>query len=270
MNTCTGGNCNVSQIPIPSSGGVHLSRDVSGTVSLTGNAISATGLPIGSTVIISGCTIADFDGTFTVSFSSLDNFNPVVQWAQAGPVEGQNDFSCQLTTPYHELTFFPGAFVLASDSTNGFEADANTVPWAVSDSIMDTPSYSLGLSDLLITRGQSSPTGGSQGISIVDEGPTPLPYLFSGANTGGFGGILAETAPGWGLINGNFYNDLHITHRPANNGAVLQIDPYESISSTLKPYYLWRDGNGNLGEVVDPLLGKIEFNRGYNNPIQAL
>jgi hypothetical protein len=50
---------------------------------------------------------------------------------------------------------------------------------------------------------------------------------------------------------------------------VLQIDSNESISSTLKPYYLWRDGNGNLGEVVDPLLGKIEFNRGYNNPIQA-
>ena len=221
--------------------------------------------PSGSTIIVSGYTPSDLNGTFTVVTNSLDNQNPSITWAQAGTNE-TSSVAGTIAQPPASITFYPSAFITGTN--NGAYGNAqlatNQVPFATGDTVVGAPTSQFQNSGLNIYIGQSTPpTGGwaSQGVMVDDEGPSQLTYSYTALNT-------VSNGPSAGMFNirGSYDNDFYIGYRPANNGAILYVQGGEPVSPNHKPYYIFEDNAGGGLFGYDPL----HYNFTLNQPLKGI
>jgi len=229
------------------------------TLSLGQSGGSLDGFPIGSTVVISGASPSDLNGSYTIATNTFDNITPIMTWAQTGGNESATG-SLSISAPAVGVTFYPSAFITGTN--NGVSGSAqlatNRVPFAVGDTVVGAPTSQFQNSGLNIYMGQTTAVSGgnaSGGVNVADEGPTDLYWAYSAYNSPGNG-----VAPEMFNINGSYDNVFRIGYRPANNGALLYVQGGEPVSPTAKLYYIFEDnqsGGGRFG--FNPSTGTFSF-----------
>lgn len=224
----------------------------SNVVTVTGWNSALLGFPVGSTVIVTGATPSDLNGTFTVLSNSEDNTVPVMTWAQTGANESSTT-SITMTAPNTSVTFFPSAFITGTN--NGISGNAqlatNTVPFAAGDTIVGAPTSQYAQTGLNVYVGQTTASTGSyasNGISVTDDGPYDATHAYSATNNIGNG-----VAPTMFNIIGSYGNVFNIGYRPANNGTILFVQGGEPVSANPKAYNIFADNsNGGYAFGIDP------------------
>jgi hypothetical protein len=222
----------------------------SNVVTVTGWNSALFDFPVGSTVIVTGATPTDLNGTFTVATNSEDGVNPVMTWAQTGANESSST-DITMTAPNTSVTFFPSAFITGTN--NGAWGNAqlgtNTVPFAAGDTVVGAPTSQYSQSGLNLYIGQNTnATGGqaSHGISVVDDGPSQLINTYVAQNNVN-NGIAFDMFH----IQGSYGRVFDMGYRPANNGTILYVGSGEPVSANAKPYNIFQDGGAVFGE--DPV-----------------
>jgi hypothetical protein len=236
------------------------------TLNLGASGGSTDPFPAGSTIMVSGATPADLNGTFTVATNTLDNLNPVMSWAQTGANESATG-TLSIALPPAGVTFYPSAFITGTN--NGVSGNAqlatNQVPFATGDTVVGAPTSQFENGGLNVYIGQTTPMSGgygSGGVNVVDEGPTDLYWAFSATNN-----VAHGVAPDAFLINGSYNSVFRIGYRPANNGVLLYVQGGEPVSANAKPYYIFEDnqsGGGKLG--FSPATGTYSFGGPITTP----
>jgi len=206
--------------------------------------------PVGSSIVITGCSQADLSGTFTVVSNSEDSFNDSITWAQTGANE--TGTGCVIAQAPTRVTFYPSAFI--TGTSNGTQGAAqlatNTVPFANGDTVVGAPTSQYQQSGLNMYIGQSTATSGSnasQGIMVDDNGPSQLNRSYAALNSPSNGAAGAMF-----YVQGSYNNIFQMGYRPANNGTILYVGGTEPVSSNAKPYYIFQDNQSAAG--------KFEFN----------
>jgi hypothetical protein len=247
---CLTGDCFSSfNVPSPAaapSSGISLTR-TSNVVSVTntGFNINITPFPVGSSIVISGCTVhTDLNGTFTITVNNDNNLAPVLRWAQTGADEGP-DATCLKSSPQPGLTFWPMALILSSAGQNEIATEPSTVPYNPGDILRAAPTSAYIMTGEDLEMGQASGGEASGSYLATDHGPSPMTYLLKLINTGGFNSPLPATAPEAIDIEGNFNHVINIKWLPAHNGCIICITATTNpITGAFTPFYLLQDGTG--------------------------
>jgi hypothetical protein len=269
-SNCLTGNCNVggnilpatvaATYPIIGSYGTSVVRSgnvVTLNLGTSGNTTDS--FPPGSTIIVTGATPSDLDGTFTVATNTLDIMNPVMTWAQTGANESATG-ALLISSPALSVTFYPSAFITGTNNgvLGNVQLGSNRVPFAVGDTVVGAPTSQFQNSALNIYMGQTTPVSGgnaSSGVNVTDEGPADLYWAFSASNSIG-NGAAAEAFN----INGSYNKVFRIGYRPAYNGALLYVQGGEPVSANSKPYYIFEDNLSGGGSLrFSPAAGSFSF-----------
>jgi hypothetical protein len=232
------------------------------TVTRTGNVVTLTAavpgyriylLPIGASVVLSGFTPSDLNGTFTVTSNSEDANNFSVTWAQNGTNEASTAFGAVSQAPV-AIAFYPSAFITGTN--NGVAGNAqlatNTIPFATGDTVVGAPTSEFQNAGLNVYIGQNTPIDGSrasQGIMVNDGGPSQLARAYAALNKPANG-----VAGNMFYVNGSYADDFYFGYRPANNGSILFVQGNEPVSANAKAYNIFAD-NGSPGSA-----GTFSFN----------
>ena len=260
IGSCNGGGNIISAI-------VATSQPV---LTRTGNVVTAspnpynipnlTFFPAGSTIVVSGYTPSDLNGTFTVASNSLDNQNGSITWAQTGANE-TSSAAGTIAQPPVSITFYPSAFITGTNNgvSGNVQLATNQVPFTTGDMVVGAPTSQFQNSGLNIYMGQTTPVSGgwaSQGVMVNDEGPSQLTNAYSAFNSI-TNGVAAEMFN----ISGSYNNVFRIGYRPANNGTLLYVQGGEAVSATAKPYYIFQDNQTVAGKLgFNPTSGVFSFN----------
>jgi hypothetical protein len=257
FSNCVIGGCNTGGNIIQAA--VATSQPV---LTRTGNVVTAspnpfnipnlTSFPAGSTIIVSGYTPSDLNGTFTVASNSLDAQNPSIAWTQTATNE-TSSIEGTIAQPPVSVTFYPSAFITGTNNgvSGNVQLATNQVPFATGDAVVGAPTSQFQNSGLNIYMGQTTPASGSwasQGVMVDDEGPSQLTYAYTALNT-----ISNGATPAMFNIRGSYDNDFYIGYRPANNGTILYVQGNEPVSSNAKPYNIFEDNLGAGLFGYDPL-----------------
>jgi len=229
------------------------------TLNLGTSGGSTNSFPLGSTIIVSGATPSDLDGTFTVATNTLDNMNPVMTWAQTGANESAAGM-LSISSPPLNVTFYPSAFITGTNNgvSGNVQLASNRVPFAPGDTVVGAPTSQFQNSGLNIYIGQTTQASGgnaSSGVNVADEGPADLNWAFSASNK-----IANGAAQEAFNITGSYYNVFRIGYRPAYNGALLFVQGGEPVSANAKPYYIFEDGQTETGKLqFSPAAGTFTY-----------
>jgi hypothetical protein len=260
FSNCAGGACNeggniLTGMPISGQTQIAYGASIvraSNVVTVTGWNSALLDFPVGSTVIVTGATPSDLNGTFTVSSNSEDGTAPVMTWAQTGANESSTT-NITMAAPNTSVTFFPSAFITGTN--NGVSGNAqlatNIVPFAAGDTVVGAPTSQYSQTGLNVYIGQTTASTGSNasdGINVVDQGPSQLTHAYSATNNVGNG--IASTMFS---IQGSYGNVFNMGYRPANNGTILFVQGGEPVSANPKPYNIFADNaNGGYAFGIDP------------------
>ena len=248
FSNCLTGDCNVggnilSASPLSTTMVLAYGETMvraSGTVTLTDVPSAVNYFPVGSTIIVSGATPSDLNGTFTVLTNSSDTINAVMTWAQSGTNESTST-NATFTAPNKSITFYPSAFITGTN--NGVSGAANLatnqVNFSAGDTVVGAPTSQFQNSGFDLYMGQTTASTGansSRGIMVDDEGPSQLIDAYSAFNTPG-NGVAADMF----RISGSYGYVFNLNYRPANNGAIIYVGGNEPVSANQKPYYIFKD-----------------------------
>ena len=263
FSNCVVGTCNgsgniiqaiVAQVtPLIGNDGTSVVRSGNTvTLNLSTSGAGTDAFPVGSTIIVSGATPSDLDGTFTVTSNTMDNSNPVMTWTQPGVNETATG-NLTISAPPASITFFPSAFITGTNNGafGNVQLATNSVPFATGDTVVGAPTSQYQQAGLNIYIGQTTTaTGGfaSSGINVVDQGPAQLINAYTAFNSPG-NGIANDMFS----IQGSYAKDFNIGFRPANNGAILFVQGNEPVTPSNKPYFIFLDDGPHAG-------GEIEYN----------
>jgi len=257
FSNCLTGGCNTGGNILPAS--VQTTTAIVGNygtgVVRNGNVVTlnfgASGgntdlFPPGSTILVSGATPSDLNGTFTVATNTLDVTNPVMTWAQTGANESATG-TLSISSPSLSVTFYPSAFITGTNNgvSGNVQLASNQVPFASGDTIVGAPTSQFQNSALNIYMGQTTPVSGgnaSSGVNVADEGPVNMYWAFGASNN-----IANGAAPEAFNIAGSYDYVFKIGYRPAYNGALLYVQGSEPVSSNTKPYYIFEDNLSGAG-----------------------
>jgi hypothetical protein len=260
FSNCVTGNCtgnlggNLIR-PASSSAGNSLTR-ASGTVTSVSTALDYW--PVGSSIVVTGCSAPELDGTFPILTNSYDALNPSMTWAQSGANESGT--GCVLSTPPASITFFPMAFITGTNG--GVQGQAqlatNTVNWTTGDVVLGAPSSQYQQAGLNIYMGQSTSVSGSNaslGVQVNDAGPSQLIEAYFAKNNPGNGPAVNMFS-----IEGSYGNIFSMKYRPANNGTILYVGGGEPVSANAKPYFIFRDNHNGAGSFeFNPIVGTFSL-----------
>lgn len=216
----------------------------------TGNVVTMSGMgprvvffPVGSTIVVTGASPSDLNGTFTVVTNSEDGSAGAaanITWAQTGADETATALGTISTAP-KSITFYPSAFITGTNNgiAGNVQLATNTVPFAAGDTVAGAPTSEFQNSALNLYIGQTTPVDGSrasQGMMVFDNGPTQLSRAYAALNkpTNGVAGEMF-------YVLGSYANDFYFGYRPANNGSILYVQGGEPVSTNWKPYYIFTD-----------------------------
>ena len=270
FSNCLTGNCNLggnilpaavaNVTPIIGNYGTSVVRNGNiVTLNLGTSGGNTNSFPPGSTMIVSGATPSDLNGTFTVATNTLDSMNPVMTWAQVGANESATG-TLSISAPQLSVTFYPSAFITGTNNgvSGNVQLGSNQVPFAMGDTVVGAPTSQFQNAGLNVYIGQTTPVSGgnaSGGVNVVDEGPADLYWAFSAANK-----IANGAAPEAFNINGSYDSVFRIGYRPAYNGALLYVQGGEPVSANAKPYYIFEDNLAGGGWLrFSPVGGSFSF-----------
>ncbi|MGC9199532.1 MAG: hypothetical protein ACP5E5_11450, partial [Acidobacteriaceae bacterium] len=255
-NCVTGGCINGATTPTPELIYAGLQNTNIASLSRTNNVVSASpdtsissgahintfAYPVGATINVTGCTVdTDLNGTYSITASSQDNINPVLQWAQTGSDEGP-DTTCSINSGYPTFTFYPGAFINSSAGTSGMTLQQNQVPWNSGDLVREAPASTYNENDIIVTHGQQSMAYNNESQLILqDLGPT---LVDSNITVQNFAAGTGQS--GWMLdANGSWNAYFALNNVPANNGCIIcEFEGNPGKGSYSPPYYLFNAGGG--------------------------
>ncbi len=155
FSNCLTGNCNSGGNILPA--GVTTARPIIGnygtsvvrngnivTLSLGTSGGTTNSFPPGSTIIVSGATPSDLNGTFTVATNTLDSTNPVMTWAQTGVNESATG-TLSISSPPLSVTFYPSAFITGTINgvSGNVQLGSNRVPFATGDTVVGAPNVAV-------------------------------------------------------------------------------------------------------------------------------
>ncbi len=229
------------------------------TLNLGTSGGNTNSFPVGSTIVVSGATPSDLDGTFTVATNTLDSTNPVMTWSQTGDNESATGTLSISASPL-SVTFYPSAFITGTNNgvSGNVQLASNRVPFAAGDTVVGAPTSQFQNSGLNIYIGQTTPVSGgnaSSGVNVADEGPAHLYWAFGASNN-----VANGAAPEAFNINGSYSNVFKIGYRPAYNGTLLYVQGNEPVSSNAKPYYIFQDNLSGGGWLrFTPAAGSFSF-----------
>lgn len=224
-------------------------------------------LTAGSSFTVSGATPSDLNGTFTVTYNSLDANNSYITWTQIG-VDETATGSVTVTTPLTSLTLFPASYIVGNNGgiSGTAQTSKNMATWALGDTVVGAPSPVYNQTGIWIIDGQDSPNAYSSyplhitgGVSPYGGGTTDSIFIEGGATNAGI------------QINGSYPTYLNAGYRPENNGTVIEIGGGEPVSSNPKGYNIFED-NGNGGGfsgaiTIGPAAGSLPAAFGFTLPI---
>jgi hypothetical protein len=261
FSNCLTGSCNGNLganliRPSSTSGGVNTLIRASSSVTVT--SASPSLFPVGSSIVVTGCSLADLQGTFTVVTNSEDDFNDSITWSQSGANE--TGTGCVVAQAPTAIVFYPSAFIIGtSNGTQGVaQLATNTVPFANGDIVLGAPTSQYQQSGLNIYIGQNTATSGSnssQGMMVDDDGPSQLIRSYAAINNPANG-----AAPSMFYIQGSYDNIFTMGYRPANNGTILFVGGGDPVSSNAKPYFIFRDDQNGSGQFgFNPINGTFSL-----------
>ena len=270
FSNCLTGSCNMGGniLPATVANATAIIGNYGTSVARNGNIVTLSfgtsgngtdSFPPGSTIIISGSTPADLNGTFTVATNTLDSMNPVMTWAQTGGNESAIG-TVSISGPPVSVTFYTSAFITGTNNgvSGNVQLASNRVPFAAGDTVVGAPTSQFQNAGLNVYIGQATPVSGgnaSGGVNVVDEGPADLYWAFSAANK-----IANGAAPEAFNINGSYGTVFRIGYRPAYNGALLYVQGGEPVSANAKPYYIFEDNLAGGGWLrFSPAVGSFSF-----------
>ena len=254
VGACNGGGNIIPGTPV--AGGTHIAYGASivrasNVVTVTGWNSALLDFPVGSTVIVTGATPTDLNGTFTVASNSEDGQNPVMTWAQTG-VNESSTTDITMAAPNTSVTFFPSAFITGTNNgvSGNVQLATNTVPFTTGDTVVGAPTSQYAQTGLNVYVGQTTASTGSyasNGIVVDDAGPSQVTHAYSAQNNIGNGpaGTMFD-------IEGSYGNVFNMGYRPANNGTILFVQGGEPVSPNPKPYNIFLDDSGGYTFGVDP------------------
>jgi hypothetical protein len=263
FSNCLTGSCNSGGNVIGTAlnsvlNSVSASRS-SGTVTATtlsaGNPFALT---LSTSVVVTGCSFADLNGTYPVLTNSMDQFNQSLSWAQVGTSE--TGTGCVLSQAPPSITFYPSAFIIGTDNgtQGGAQLATNTVAFANGDMILGAPTSQYQQSGLNVYIGQNTNTTGSNasnGVMVDDNGPSQLTRAYVALNNPANG-----VASNMFYSVGSYNNDFYFGYRPANNGTILYVQGGEPVTSNAKPYFIFQDGQSSSSKFeFDPLHGTFSL-----------
>ena len=255
VGTCNnGGNIISASSPIAAgvlNFGSSMARS-NNVVTFSGFVTGLVAFPAGSTIVVSGATPSDLNGTFTVLTNSMDETAPSMTWAQNGPNETATVLPI-ISQPPTSITFFPSAFITGTNNgvAGNVQLATNSVPFATGDTVVGAPTSQYQQAGLNIYIGQNTATTGSfasSGINVTDQGSSQLTNAYTAFNSPGNG-----VANDMFSIQGSYAKDFNIGFRPANNGVILFVQGGEPVSANNKPYFIFLDDGPGAG-------GSIEYN----------
>ena len=131
------------------------------------------GYPKGSTVVLSGWSPEDLNGTYTVTNNSMDSFSASMQWAQKGPDESSKTTG-MISKPLISAAIYPAAFINGTDGgkVGVAQLGKNHVTFGLMPSGTWTPNTSYAVGYTLM-----DPAGHEQIVKA--------------------GGVSGKTAPAW-------------------------------------------------------------------------
>jgi hypothetical protein len=236
--------------PMTLSYGESMTR-AGGTVTLSNFPFAVQNFGVGSTIIVTGATPTDLNGTFTVATNTQDTIGTVnVTWLQAGANESTTT-NATFTAPNTGVTIYPSALITGtlSGATGGVQLGVNNVNWALGDTIVGAPSNMYSASGLFIADGQTTPVNGSYpsaGIVIQDDGPASLLSAITATN--------GAPAANFISADGQYQNYLNFVFRPINNGCLLCVFGNDAQGGAAKPYYIYQDHNTGFGGILADVL----------------
>jgi len=219
------------------------------TLNLGTSGSGTDAFPVGSTIVVSGASPSDLNGTFAVASNTMDNTNPVMTWTQPGANETATG-SMKISALPVSITFFPSAFITGTNNgvSGNVQLATNSVPFATGDTVVGAPTSQYEQAGLNIYIGQTTAATGSfasSGINVTDQGPAPLINAYTAFNSPGNG-----VANDMFSIQGSYAKDFNIGFRPANNGAILFVQGNEPVSPSNKPYFLFLDAGPSAGGFI--------------------
>jgi hypothetical protein len=213
------------------------------------------GLGVGASVIVSGFTPSDLNGTFTVTSNSFDMYNVAVTWNQTGPDETTGVAGSVIPSP-PQVTLYPMAFITGTNSGTIGAANlaTNTVPFSNGDTVVGAPTSEYQQAGLQLYVGQTTPSDGgvhSRAFSIDDQGPSPAPFEMEVVNE--------SASPAASLMNtiGPYNKYFNLGNRPAFNGCIICVFPSEAPASNVKKYTVFADGESALS--YDPNTATMDW-----------
>lgn len=230
------------------------------------NIPNLTSFPVGSTIVVSGYTPSDLNGTFTVVSNSMDTMDPSITWAQSGANESSSVEGTIAQSPV-SITFYPSAFITGTNNgvADNVQLATNQVPFTAGDTVVGSPTSQYQQSGLNIYIGQETPVSGccqSQGIMVDDQGPSQLTSAYSALNT-----VTNGAAGDMFSISGSYDSVFYMKYRPANNGTILFVQGAEPVTANAKPYYIFQDNQSNAGKLeFNPITGTFAFNGDITAP----
>lgn len=268
ISNCLSGSCNgvgagtgniLPSTPLSFSGVLSYGNSMvraGNVVTLSGMGPRVIYFPVGSTIVVTGASPSDLNGTYTVATNSEDGSAGAaanITWAQTGPDETATALGT-VSTPPLSVTFYPSAFITGTNNgvAGNVQLATNTVPFAVGDTVAGAPTSEFQNSGFNLYIGQTSPIDGSrasQGMMVFDNGPAQLTRAYAALNKT-TNGIAQEMF----YVLGSYANDFYFGYRPANNGSILFVQGGEPVSTNAKPYFIFTDAlGGSFG--FNPLTG---------------
>ena len=218
--------------------------------------------PAGSTIVVSGATPSDLNGTFTVASNTLNLYNIVLTWTQSGATE--TGTGATITSPLPQIKVYGAAMICGTN--NGTQGDANLctnhATWNVADSVVGSSSSEYEAQGATIRMAQytgidfSFP---SVGITLNDIGPVDVLYGMRVQNNPGNG--VANTAYD---IDGSYSQFIHSYFTPGNNGCVLCVVDANPNGGTPLPYFIFDELGSNGGILYTYSANSYTF--GNNGP----
>ncbi len=258
ISNCLSGSCNgvgagtgniLPSTPLSFSGVLSYGNSMvraGNVVTLSGMGPRVIYFPVGSTIVVTGASPSDLNGTYTVATNSEDGSAGAaanITWAQTGPDETATALGT-VSTPPLSVTFYPSAFITGTNNgvAGNVQLATNTVPFAVGDTVAGAPTSEFQNSGFNLYIGQTSPIDGSrasQGMMVFDNGPAQLTRAYAALNKT-TNGIAQEMF----YVLGSYANDFYFGYRPANNGSILFVQGGEPVSTNAKPYFIFTDALG--------------------------
>lgn len=228
-----------------------------GTGNLNLNALpTILQLPAGSTIVVSGWSPSDLNGTFTVLTNTMNPYSPTMTWAQAGSGETSSVAGPISQAPV-QIAAYPSAYIIGTNLGQQGVAQlaTNHVTFALNDTLVGAPTSEYHQYGRFTQVGQATSQDGANASTadvIQDVGPIPQAFDFQANNLAPNGAV----APAMFSQTGLYATTFSLQNRPRDGAALFQIG---NNTPSTTPYLLFKDQQANASLGYFPATNNLVY-----------